>query len=1023
MYLARACLSIEKTPLFLETYKDIEEGKYEIYVQFDENGPFFRYDAFKKEGEKHLCFYLFQDKSYFSSLISKEKNREEDLALVSYINKLDASSSEKELIKRYGEKAKKELSIALLDSEQAKSKLEEKEELFKLREELIKEIEEESEVELEFRFSIFSSSISIDIAAGEFSLKPIKDLEEFLSCVRSDLPVSIGGKKIRLSKNNVDEASFRALSLYARRYIRRYRYEVNIEEKDAVSILGILSGKKVQINGEARVLPSIEKGKIHVDEEGKISLEPKLEENSKLYRGNDLLLSYEKEKNLVRLIGFNDLAGERLYEFAFSHKDFPFEDYASFLSSSILPLSLDVDISLPFSEKYPIKKGHIETRCIDNKDGIKIETIYRVLDKEISSHEFALLGPFERKKSLDYHKEMLRLGLPSNGLISQEEEIASFLRLDFSRLAKIAELYIDDSLLGSKPLKMDIRIEKGEDWFALTPFSEDYTLEELAKAISAYQKKKRFVRLKGKLVDLGNIKGREEDLLSSFSYLELGEKLPLYKSLRLPSSYDKEKESFASFYNSLLDYPSFVLPSLPKEIEKEARPYQKIGISFILSMASKGLGGVLADEMGLGKSMQLIGALSCLKSNLDSLIICPKSLLYNWEKEINRWNPELKTILLEGKIEERKEKIGKIKGEKAIYITSYDTLRNDIDLYKGKSFAIVALDEGQLISNPLAKKAKATKEIEAEARFVLTGTPIQNSLMDIWSIFDFILPGYLPAYSLFQKEYGSLSFSSSFKKDKLSTLLSPFLLRREKKDVLDYLPPKVEEVIYLDMEEKQRKAYEAYLALARNEFEDKGIKEGERKIAVLAALTRLRQICVSPSLFMEGDYPSVKFDSLLPYIDNLTSQGHKIIIFSSFKKALGEIGEKLKEKKVDYGFIHGEIDANERVALADRFNKGEDLMVMLASLKAGGVGLNLIGADTVFLLDPWWNLSMEEQASDRAHRIGQSKKVSIFRLVINNSIEEKVLSLQQKKKELNDLFSSDALPSKLSEEDIRFLLS
>ncbi len=332
------------------------------------------------------------------------------------------------------------------------------------------------------------------------------------------------------------------------------------------------------------------------------------------------------------------------------------------------------------------------------------------------------------------------------------------------------------------------------------------------------------------------------------------------------------------------------------------------------------------------------------------------------------------------------------------------------------------MDEGQYIANALSQKARAVKSLKADYKFALTGTPIQNSLMDLWSIFDFLMPGYLKSFTEFKKVYAKYDLEKE-DRDHLEHIVSPFLLKRRKDDVLTELPGKIIQTQSLLMDEEETKLYQAYLLKTQKVFENKDSRGKTNKIEVLSALTRLRQLCVDPSTFLDYKNISSKLDYTINLIKEATGKKHKIILFSSFTSVLSHIGKLLEKQKITYEEITGATSATKRLALAKDFNEKDDTKVMLVSLKAGGTGLNLIGGDIVIHLDPWWNIAAEDQASDRAYRIGQKKKVTIYKLVMKNTIEEKVLTLQEKKKDLSSIFDNVEGKSSISDEDIAYLLS
>ena len=439
--------------------------------------------------------------------------------------------------------------------------------------------------------------------------------------------------------------------------------------------------------------------------------------------------------------------------------------------------------------------------------------------------------------------------------------------------------------------------------------------------------------------------------------------------------------------------------------------------------------------MGLGKTIQIISILLDYKKNINenkaSIVVSPSSLSLNWKNEIEKFAPDLKTKVIRGTAEERKLLIENV-DKYDLLITSYDLLKRDIDVYKDKNynFKFIIADEAQYLKNNNTKNAKSIKILNADTRFALTGTPIENSLAELWSIFDFIMPGYLFTYKEFKTRY-----EMSIIKDedievmnKLKMLIEPFVLRRTKKEVLTELPEKTITVLNNEMEEEQRNIYLSYLLQAKQELQDEINVNGYEKsqIKILAALTRLRQICCHPGLFIQ-DYQnsSSKLEQCIEIIEDGINAGHKILLFSSYTSMFEIIEKKLDERNIKYFKLTGSTKVDERIELVDEFNQNPEIGVFLISLKAGGTGLNLIGADMVIHYDPWWNISAENQATDRAYRIGQKNNVQVYKLITKDSIEEKIYELQQKKAELTDnmLSTQTTFINKLSKEDIMNLFS
>ena len=431
-----------------------------------------------------------------------------------------------------------------------------------------------------------------------------------------------------------------------------------------------------------------------------------------------------------------------------------------------------------------------------------------------------------------------------------------------------------------------------------------------------------------------------------------------------------------------------------------------------------------------GKTIQILSVIVDYVQNVQynraSLVVSPSSLTLNWQNEAKKFAKELKTLVIRGTLSERKSQIEEI-DQYDLVITSYDLLKRDIDLYREKDyqFRYIIADEAQYLKNSNTQNAKSIKKIKADTRYALTGTPIENSLAELWSIFDFIMPGYLFHYKQFKAMYETpiVKEESQATMEKLRMLIEPFILRRNKKEVLTELPDKTITVLSNEMVEEQRKIYLSYLAQAKQEIaEEIEINGYERsQIQILAALTRLRQICCHPGLFIEGYQDgSSKLDQCMEVVQDAVNSGHKILLFSGYTSMFEIMEKELKQKGIQYFKLTGSTKVEERIKLVDEFNENPEMKVFLISLKAGGTGLNLTGADMVIHYDPWWNLSTENQATDRAYRIGQKNNVQVYKLITKNSIEEKIYELQERKAELANhmLDTKTTFIHKLSKDEI-----
>lgn len=474
-------------------------------------------------------------------------------------------------------------------------------------------------------------------------------------------------------------------------------------------------------------------------------------------------------------------------------------------------------------------------------------------------------------------------------------------------------------------------------------------------------------------------------------------------------------------------------------LESVLRPYQKHGVAWLAFLRANAFGGILADEMGLGKTLQVLThlALTSPTTTRPTLVVCPTSLVFNWAAEAARWTPQLRTLTLDGPDRHRRfEQIP----QSQLVITSYALVRRDADRYRGLEFDTVILDEAQHIKNRQTQNAQAVKAIRSEHRLVMTGTPLENSVLDLWSIYDFLMPGYLGTAADFRERY---ELPIAKEKDagamsRLAKRVRPFLLRRLKREVVKDLPAKLEQVSFCDLNEDQATLYQQVLAHTRKEVTEAVGEAGlaKSRMLILTALLRLRQICCdlrllgSPTPTGEADasppptpQPGGKLQLFSELLDEIVDGGHRVLVFSQFTSMLHLLREELEQRELSYCYLDG--STTNRGAVVERFQKDPTVPAFLISLKAGGVGLNLTGADTVIHFDPWWNPAVEDQATDRAHRMGQTRVVTSYKLIARGTVEEKILNLQRKKRELISatLTDEEALAGKLSWEDIQELLS
>ncbi|MCI5604928.1 MAG: DEAD/DEAH box helicase [Clostridia bacterium] len=596
-------------------------------------------------------------------------------------------------------------------------------------------------------------------------------------------------------------------------------------------------------------------------------------------------------------------------------------------------------------------------------------------------------------------------------MLYEDTEIYNFITEKLTDLGKKAVLYYSERFkMLSIPEKADIyaSVRYNSDINLLEAgFESNLSYEQICGILNAVKTKRRFYRLSnGRFLDLTDNDSRSVfNLLEQldFTNSELKEHskyIPAYKALYLDavSGIDKDK-SFVDYIEKIKN----VEPKIPEELKGVLRPYQIDGVKWMSQLSQFGFGGVLADDMGLGKTLQVIAYVHGKKPDMPALIVTPSALTYNWLSEIKRFTPDATVLIIDGSKEEREKLIAKIHDYEFI-ITSYPILRRDINMYRDIEFSYCFIDEAQHIKNAKTMNARSVKKINAKRRFALTGTPVENSLMELWSIFDFAMRGYLYDAHEFRAryEYPIIKEKDEVSAADLKTRIKPFILRRMKAEVLNELPEKIENTIYADLTAEQKKMYSAYLAMAKDRTIALLNEGGRGKMQILTLLMRLRQICCHPSLFDENyKNESGKLELLMELIENAVDSGHRLLIFSQFTSMLSIIRSELDRKKIPSFYLDGHTPSYERAELADRFNGGER-DVFLISLKAGGTGLNLVGADTVIHYDPWWNPAVTDQASDRAYRIGQTRAVQVIRLAARGTIEEKILKLQEAKRMLAD---------------------
>lgn len=654
-----------------------------------------------------------------------------------------------------------------------------------------------------------------------------------------------------------------------------------------------------------------------------------------------------------------------------------------------------------------------------------VQTIMKYLPQvEKSGEEFSC------EKSGDNTFELLDEGLKDMMAIGQVQASKDFEKLKIRRAPSV---------------RLGVSVESGI--LNLDISTDDMSEDELLDLLESYRKKKKFFRLKnGEFIRLEQDDAIEE-MMATMQAMGISAKdftkgklhLPLFRAIyinklleehdEIASDRDKNFKALVRNFNSVKESDIEV----PESLSKVLRGYQVYGFKWLSMLTECGFGGILADDMGLGKTIQVIALLlsrkelaARSKEKISALIVCPASLVYNWEEEFKRFAPSVKVKTVTGSQTDRKKLLSS-KTLPEVLVTSYDLLKRDIGLYEDKQFDIEIIDEAQFIKNAQAAVSKSVKVINAAHRFALTGTPIENRLSELWSIFDYLMPGFLYTYDRFKSDYETsiTKYKDETATKQLKNMVGPFILRRLKENVLKDLPDKMEEVRFSRFDSAQRKLYDAQVTHMKKVLESEDYKSGKDRLKVLAELTKIRQICCDPELITAGyKGESAKRASCLELVQSAIDGGHKILLFSQFTSMFDLLEKDLKEKEIEFYKITGQTPKEERIKLVHAFNENE-VPLFLISLKAGGTGLNLTGADVVIHYDPWWNLAAQNQATDRAHRIGQTKKVSVFKLIVKDTIEEKIIDMQNAKKDLADAILSGESESlmNMSKEQLMELLN
>lgn len=728
------------------------------------------------------------------------------------------------------------------------------------------------------------------------------------------------------------------------------------------------------------------------------------------------------------------------------------EQVESFISVVIPEMKKIGKVEISEQISNQIKQYPLQTKLLIDReeDTLLVDLAYHYGD--------VIINPFEENGSdidqtntlmiRDVRKEQQIMSVIEQALLKYngkklyvegEEEIYNFLYRSVPFLEDKADIFLTNAvkdllLPDSQAPETTFDFNQDGSLLEVSFDMKDIGQEHIQHILDSVIEKKNYYRLpNGTFV---SIEGNEQfqHIRKLYSELNISDtdigtgtlQLPIYRALQVDdiiNEGNKNKVRIGKQFRHLiqtLKNPDELDFKIPNNLQAELRDYQEIGFQWLKTLAQYSLGGILADDMGLGKTIQgiafLLSEKDVSKEIKPALIVAPASLVYNWKMEFDKFAPDLQVKVVIGTPIERAV-ILESEVLPDVFITSYPMLRQDIDWYKEVQFSSFFLDEAQAVKNAATKTSKAVRAIRAHKRFALSGTPIENSLDELWAIFQAILPGFFPTQAMFR----------NLSPEKVSRMARPFILRRLKKDVLTELPDKIESTHVSELTIEQKELYLAYLERIQRETRESLIGEGLNKsrIKILAGLTRLRQLCCHPSLFIENyQGSSGKLEQLLEIVSNALENKKRMLIFSQFTSMLHIIREELISQGLPFFYIDGKTPSKDRVEMVERFNQGEN-DIFLISLKAGGTGLNLTGADTVILYDLWWNPAVEDQAAGRAHRMGQKNVVQVIRLLTKGTIEEKIDKLQQRKKELIEkvIQPGETMLSSITEDEIRELLS
>lgn len=996
---------------------------YSYGIENDENNhPLFYVRLFSKITRIVLLSYTISYKgaiNYFCN-ICREKNPCRHF----YILVTKLLKEEREQLKAISEKFAFEISDVDRREQQSAFDYELEEVFKKIRKEDIANASTKARLKVYLEDTRFSYSVGLTIAKGKEYKIP--SIERFIARFDNEEEFRYG-KDLTLvhrlsSFDKVSQQIIRILVEHENNSFIDLRNEESLEYLDA--LLDVLNDDYLYINNEVYHVESDPMDiKIVVNDDYTLSVKGLIKGYIPLSRNYYICKSANSVKPVTKNQYINALVDSAIqYPLSTVSSNFDnfrysfFEKFPEYFElSEGIQKTMNLS-ALKIQAYFEYEKDNLyeRTRYFKNEEEVEVNSITNFYEVSQIKHYQSILAEY------GFFEHVLSDG----GLVWD------FLNSTLDNLRAVAELYFSKELENrstSSFVSPNISIKKEGSMLEVLVDNSAYSEDELKAILIGLKRKKKFVKIGNNFISL-----LSEDTNKFYSFakdFDLVKENSLTKKKEVPLYYAFKAYGADNSFLSMDSYIEEVFTELKNfsdskaeipAINGELRPYQTDGVKWLLTLYKYSLGGILADDMGLGKTIETIAFVNAIKSDKPILIVSPKSLVFNWVSEFNKFAKDIPVYPILGTVEERKKIIKKIKNDKfGVYFISYDSLRNEYENLLDFTFDVCILDEAQFIKNMHAKKTNAVKQINALHTIALTGTPIENNIYDLWSIFDFLMPHYLLDYEDFKDSYESNDEYYKIVKDKVA----PFILRRRKEDVLKDLPEKYEVIVTTEMSDEQRKLYDAFRLKAKEELKS---SDGSKVMEVLSIITRLRQICVDPSTFVENfEGESGKITMLKEIIESRMKEGHRFLIFSQFVSALNIVKEEIQKMGIKYFMITGETSAKDRLQICNDFNQDEDYKVVLISLKAGGTGLNLVGADVVIHLDPWWNYSAQNQASDRAHRIGQTRTVEVIKLIAENSIEERVVNLQNEKKELVDkvISNDDSSIKSLSIKDLKSILN